>query len=70
MNNNRTFTGERMAPMVEDRLKSAKCLALQAARDFMSYGEKGYTPQLLDAINKATSETEIRDLLRKARATK
>lgn len=70
MNNNRTFTGERMAPMVEDRLRSAKHLAAQACRDFMSYGEKGYTPQLLDAINKATSETEIRDLLRKARAAK
>lgn len=68
MKNNRTFTGERMAPMTDDGLRSAKCLALQAARDFMSYGVEGYTPQLLDAINKATSETEIRDLLRKARA--
>ena len=52
----------------EERLRSARKLAAKAVKDFMHYGEKGYTQELLDAINKATSEAEIRDLLRKARA--
>lgn len=52
----------------EDGLRSARKLAAQAVKDFMHYGEKGYTQELLDAVNKANSEAEIRDLLRKARA--
>lgn len=64
------MVGNEMAFVIpnEERLRSARKLAAQAVKDFMNYGEKGYTQELLDAINKATSEAEIRDLLRKARA--
>lgn len=64
------MVGNEMAFVIpnEKRLRSARKLAAQAVKDFMNYGEKGYTQELLDAINKATSEAEIRDLLRKARA--
>ena len=47
---------------------ATKKLALQAARDFKDYGVKGYDTALITALKSAKSETEIRDLLRKARA--
>ena len=64
------MVGNEMCRIVPDEegLRSARKLAAQAVKDFMNYGEKGYTQELLNAVNKATSEAEIRDLLRKARA--
>lgn len=47
---------------------SEKILALSAFRDFMNYKEPGYTPELFEALEKAQSGAEIRDILRKARA--
>lgn len=47
---------------------SEKRLALSAFRDFMDYKEPGYTPELFEALEKAQSGAEIRDILRKARA--
>jgi len=58
----------------DDGLKTAKKMAVNACRDFIMWHRrypdeyKGYDDALIDRIKKAKSETEIRDLLRKARA--
>lgn len=55
---------------LKDReLKSAKKTALIAVNDFKNYGVPGYDDLLIQNIENATSEAEIRTLLRKARAT-
>lgn len=55
---------------LKDReLKSAKKTALVAVKDFKGYGVPGYDDMLIQNIKNATSEAEIRALLRKARAT-
>lgn len=68
----RSFEGEARILTTEEikqkELNSAKKMAMQACRDFMLYKVKGYDAQLLDALEKATSEAEIRALLRKARS--
>lgn len=51
-----------------EELKAAKKQAVSAVRDFMYYHTAGYDQQLIDNIKAAKTESEIRDLLRKARA--
>jgi len=59
---------------VESELKSAKKRAISACRDFAMYHKqypdeyKGFDDALIDKIKNAKTESEIRDLLRKARA--
>lgn len=68
---NKTRTMERNGNIIgtsENELKQQRKLAITACKDFMDYGVAGYTQELIDKISSATTEREIRELLRKARA--
>lgn len=67
----KTRTMERNGNIIgtsESELKLQRNLAIKACKDFMDYGVAGYTQELIDKISSATTEREIRELLRKARA--
>lgn len=56
-----------------DELKDVKSLAIGAVKDFMSYHEeypdeyKGFNEDLIRAIRRARTETEVRHLMQAAR---
>ena len=52
----------------DPEFKREQKMAIKAARDFQMYGEPGYDDTLIDALKATQNSTEIRTLLRKARA--